>query len=385
MFDRQYIPFFQDVVGGGNSARVDIFNTNGTRRTQDGIYNFFGASANPGSNVRYDMRYDILAPYASANYRIGKLALGASVRFDNGDVTGRTFANRAGDIQAIDVDGNGILSEAERTFAFAPAASVQPVNYEYDYTSWSVSANYRVSQNFSTFARYSTGGRAAAEKILRTPALDPVNGTIAQPDAVYDPVDQAEVGVKFRTDGFFANVTGFWAEVSETNQQLQVGANGVSTLVLVNRGYEAMGAEFEGGVRWGPFSLAAGATWTDAEITRAEIAALEGNTPRRQADMIYHLMPQYETDFFTVGASIVGTTESFAQDTNQLTIPGYTTVNAFLQVRPVDRVVVSMNAYNLFDEVALTDVSSASLPANGLTLVQALPGRNLSASVRFYF
>lgn len=384
-FDRQYIPFFQDVVGGGNSAPVDIINANGTRRTQGGVYNFFGPTAGAGSNARFDVDYSILAPYASANYRIGKLALGASVRFDSGDVSGVTTTNSATSVRAIDVNGDGVLSEAERSFAFPTASTAIPVDYGYDYTSYSVSANYRISQNISTFARYSSGGRAAAEKILRTAAIDPVSGGLARSEAAYDPVDQAEIGFKYRTDGLFANVTGFWAEVSETNQQIRPDANGQTSLVLLTQGYQAKGAEFEGGIRRGPFSLAAGATITSAEITAAADPALIGNTPRRQADVIFQLMPQYENDLFTVGASIVGTTESYAQDQNQLTMPGYTTVNAFLQVRPIDRVVVSLNAINLFDELALTDVSAFSLPANGLSLVQALPGRSVNAAVRFYF
>ncbi|HEV7352165.1 MAG TPA: TonB-dependent receptor [Brevundimonas sp.] len=381
-FDRQYPVFFQDIVGGGQSSLIDIINTNGTFRTQDGFFNFFGP-AGPGSSVRYDVDYSILAPYGSVNYRTGPLALGASVRFDSGQVRGQTIANGATDVRAIDVDGDGVLSEAERTFAF-PAVTI-PVGYDYDYTSWSVSANYRVSENFSTFGRYSSGGRAAAEKILRTVAIDPAGGGLTDPDIAYDPVDQAEIGFKFRTDGLFANLTGFWAEVSETNQQIRQGANGQTELALVSQAYKAIGAEFEGGIRRGPFSLTGSATWTSAEITDAADPTLIGNTPRHQADLIYALLPQYDTDLFTVGASIVGTTESYSQDVNGLVMPAYTTVNAFLQVRPIDRVVVSLNANNLFDELALVDVSAPTVPANGLSLVRVLPGRNVSASVRFYF
>ena len=385
VFDRQYIPFFQDVAGGGNSALIDIFNTNGTPRTQDGIYNFYGPGAGAGSNARYDVNYSIFAPYGSVNYRLGSVAFGASVRFDNGSVSGSTNGNAATDVRTIDVDNDGVISEAERTFAFTVASRAQPVDYEYDYMSYSGSVNWRVADNFSTFARYSRGGRAAAEKILRSPAVSPITGDLLLTDAAYDPVTQAEIGFKYRTDGLFANVTGFWAEVSETNQQIRPGANGQTSLVLVTRGYQAMGAEFEGGIRRGPFSLTAGATVTSAEITDAEDPTLVGNSPRRQADVIFQLMPQYETDLFTVGASVVGTTESYAQDTNLLTLPGSTTVNAFLQVRPIDRVVLSLNANNLFDEMVITDVASDTLPATGVVLAQTLPGRTVSAAVRFYF
>jgi len=375
-FDRQFITVFQDVVGGGDSALVDIINTNGTRRTQDGVNSW-------ATNGRTDVEYRFLAPYGSLNYRIGKLALGGSVRFETGEVRGVTFGNTPTSLQAIDVNRDGVLSEAERTFG--ATVSRIPVDYDYDYASYSISANYRMSENFSTFARYSSGGRAASEKILRTGAVSPVTGGLTNSEISYDPVDQAEIGFKFRTDGLFANLTGFWAEVSETNQQVRPGASGQTELVLVSQGYEAIGAEFEGGIRRGPFSLTGTATVTSAEITAAADPALIGNTPRRQADMIFALTPQYDTDLFTVGASIVGTTESYSQDVNQLVIPGYATVSAFIEVRPIDRVVVSLYATNLFDEFALVEVSAPTMPANGLSLARALPGRNVSAAVRFYF
>lgn len=375
-FDRQQITAFQDVVDGGNSALVDIINTDGTRRTQDGVYSW-------ATNARTDVEYRILAPYASLNYRIGRLALGGSVRFETGEVRGETFGNTPTSSRAIDVNGDGVLSEAELTFG--QTVSRIPVNYDYDYTSYSISANYRLSQSYSTFARYSSGGRAAGERILRTTAINPVSGGLTNTDISYDPVDQAEVGVKFRTPGLFANVTGFWAEVGETNQQLRPDANGQTAFFLVTQGYEAIGAEFEGGIQRGPFSLTGSATLTSAEITEAADPALIGNTPRRQADMIFAMMPQYETNLFTVGASLVGTTESFSQDVNQLVMPGYTTVNAFVEVRPMERVVVSLYATNLLDEIALTEVSAPTLPATGVALARALPGRNISASLRIFF
>lgn len=384
VFDRQILPYLQDVLGGGGSSLVDIRNTDGTQRSLGGALNFAGPAPTGGMS-RTDIRYSIFAPYASMNYRLGKLALGASVRFDNGDVEGTSGTNSASSVRTIDVNNDGIISEAERTFAFVSAADIRPVDYSYDYVSYSVSANYRFSQSFSSFARYSKGARAAADRILNTPAFNALDGSLLVEDAAYDPVNQAEVGLKYRAGGLFANVTGFWADVSETNLQILPGANGITTSLLVTRTYEAVGAEFEGGVRWGNYSLTAGATVTDAEIVKAEDPTLVGNTPRRQANFIFQLMPQYETDLFTVGASVVGTTESFSQDRNQLKMPGYATVNAFLQVRPMDRVVLAVNANNLFDEMAITQVDAAALPASGVVLGNTLPGRSFTAAVRYYF
>ncbi|WP_333605380.1 TonB-dependent receptor domain-containing protein [Novosphingobium sp.] len=382
-FSRALVDVLQDVNGNGNSALIDIIDANGNPVTQNGAVDFVGPA--PALHSAWNMEYRVLAPYGSFNFHKGKVSVGASVRVDTGKVNGNIRTNSPGDVTTIDVNNDSVITNAERSFAFVPLANNMPVNYRYHYVSYSGSVNYRASQNFSTFARYSRGARAAADRILFTPAVNPVDGSLVQKSAAYDPVKQAEVGLKYRANGLFLNLTGFWAKVRETNTQLKPGANGVTVLQLVNRSYRAYGAEFEGGVRHGPFSLTAGATLTNAKITAADDPALVGNTPRHQAGLIFQVMPQYETELFTIGADVIGTTRSYAQDENKLRMPGYATVNAFVQIRPMERVELSLNASNLFNVTALTDVMSSSMPASGVTIAQALYGRTISSSVRFFF
>lgn len=382
-FDRGLVEILQDVNGNGRSALVDIVKPDGTRLTQDGVISFFGPS--PGTHSSYDVDYTVLAPYGSVNFHKGRLALGASVRVDTGKVEGTIRTNSPFDVMTIDVDNDGVITDAERTFAFTPFSRNTPVNYRYDYVSWSASANYRWSDVFSTFARYSRGSRAGADRILFSPAISPVDGSLVEKSAAYDPVKQAEIGLKYRANGVFANLTGFWAKVDETNTQLKPDANGMTVLQLVNRSYRAFGGEFEGGIRRGPFSLTANATVTDAKITAADDAALVGNKPRHQATLIYQIKPQYDTDLLTVGVNVIGTTSSYAQDTNQLKMPAYTTVNAFFQLRPIERVELSFNVSNLFNVKAFTDVAAETMPASGAVLAQTLYGRTASAALRFYF
>ncbi|WP_298164059.1 TonB-dependent receptor [Novosphingobium sp.] len=382
-YERYLLDFIQDVVGGGNSALIDLVNADGTPNSLGGALDFTGPTTGTLHNV--DLRYRVLAPYGSLNLQMGNLSLGGSLRYDSGKVEGTLRNNRPSDVRTIDANNDGVIATAETRFGFSPVTNAAPVNYSYHYTSYSVSANYRPSRSMSFFARYSRGARAAADKILFTPAISATDGGLVDRSVGYDPVKQAEVGVKFRSGPFFANLTGFSARVAETNSQIRPDANGVIGLTLVTRRYSAKGFEFEGGVRKGGFSLTAGATVTDAKIVAAEDPMLVGNTPRHQAKLIFQIMPQYETDLFTIGANAIGTTGSFSQDENKLRMPGYTTVNAFIQVRPVDRVVLSFNVNNLFDTLALTDVSAPSLPAGGVTLAQTLFDRNMTASVRFFF
>ena len=115
------------------------------------------------------------------------------------------------------------------------------------------------------------------------------------------------------------------------------------------------------------------------------VSAIIGNTARRQADFVYQATAQYEDDFFTVGANLVGTTESFTQDNNDLVLPAYNQVNAFLAVRPLDRLELAINANNLFDSVGYTEAEEGSIPGNGIVRARSIAGRTISASVRIDF
>ena len=153
----------------------------------------------------------------------------------------------------------------------------------------------------------------------------------------------------------------------------------------MSRGYRTYGAEFEGSVRQGPFSVVGNLTLTGGEITKAENPALVGNTPRRQATLLYTVTPQYDTDLFTIGASVQGQTSAYSDDVNLLKMPGFTTVGLFAQIRPVDRLVLSVNASNVFNKTAIMEVSATQVPTGGVAGVRTLYGRLISTSARFFF
>ena len=66
-------------------------------------------------------------------------------------------------------------------------------------------------------------------------------------------------------------------------------------------------------------------------------------------------------------------------------LPGFTTVNAFVQVRPTERVTVSLNSNNLFDVNGMFDLDRASIPSSGIVTGRSVNGRTISTSVRFGF
>ncbi len=383
-----FLNLLTDVRGDGDSALVNIRTAGGVPVTQDGYlaYGIGGALY----HRTYDMNYDVDAPYASINYHVGKIAVGASVRYDIGNVKGTLYGAELGGgrvgVTTVDMNGDGVITRAETQVATLPLGQPGRVDYNYDYLSYSAGVNYRVAEQLAVFGRYSRGGRASADKILFTPAVDYTTGKLVDSDSAYDTVKQIELGLKYRVSGVTFNVTAFSAKTGERNTQVNSNAAGDIQVENIVRGYKAKGVEVEAAVSRGPFSVTAGATYTDAKISKdAAHPEFIGNKPRHQADLIFSVTPQVELKYATVGANFIGTTSSYAQDTNQLKLPGYTLVNAFVQVRPTERVQLMLNVNNLFNKLALADVEQAAIPASGVVAGRAYLGRTASATLRYSF
>lgn len=381
-----------DISGGGRNAPINLTTATGVSLTDNGIYAYgFGVSLPISTyHVAYDLQYNILAPYGSFNYQRGKLAIGGSLRWDRGkargNVTSDNFSRGRPTSAPIDVNGDGVISVPESRVAILTLGSSAAVNYDYHYLSYSAGVNYRFAEPFSAFARYSRGARANAERTLQGRNLNQDTGKLFNPEAAFSSVKQAEMGVKFRKGGLTAFVTGFWASTGEKNFQIGANAAGQVVVFQIDRTYSAKGIEFEGEARHGPLSLTLGATWTNAKIDKdATDPTLNGKHPRHIPSFAFQARPQLELSKFTLGTVINGTTSSFAQDTNVLKQPGYVIVSPFLQIRPADRVQISVNAFNVFNKLAIVQLSSAAIPPSGVTNAQVMNGRTLTASVRYTF
>ncbi|MWV29253.1 TonB-dependent receptor domain-containing protein [Aurantiacibacter rhizosphaerae] len=380
--DWLWTSFVQTVEGDGESVLVDVRNANGDLVTQNGVVGYSASFFGNCCRRNYDVSYDTYAPFAALSAELGSLTLDASVRYDFGSADGTITGSDTGfgsGITSFDFNNDGVISPAESQTAVLPLTNARPVNYDYNYFSFSLGANYLLTDDLSVFARYSQGGRHTADRSLFSPAVSTVDGSLPGGDSgVIAEVNQLEGGLKYQGDGLRLYATAFYAETAETNVE-------IAPLLLTDNEYEAYGVELEGSYSVGPFSLSAGATWTDSEIVDANNAAVIGNTPRRQADLVYQGTAQYEDDFFTAGLNLIGTTESFTQDNNELVLPAYTQVNAYLAVRPLDRLEVGLNANNLFNAYGYTEAEEGSIPGNGIVRARSIAGRTISASVRVEF
>lgn len=363
---------------GNNAALINVRNAGGVLQTDNGLVAYGASFFGNCCRRAYNVDYDINAPFASLSFDTDRLSLDGSIRYDA--VAARGFVTADGPVVTRDVNGNGLISVPETKVTVLQLSNPQPVNYNTNYWSYSGGANFRVTDDLALFARHSRGGRANADRILlNNNNISPTSGQLLNNDVAVDFVNQAELGAKYSAGSLRLFGTLFRATTEEENYE-------ATTQTVFSRAYKATGLELEGSYRTGAFSLSASGTYTDAKISRDNISpANEGKRPRRQARFVYQITPQYDGDFFTIGANVIGTSSSYAQDSNQLKLPAFTQVNAFLNIRPLEKVQLSLNANNLFNTDGFTESEEGSIPTNGIIRARSINGRTISASVRIDF
>lgn len=360
-------------VKGNNAALLNVNAADGTSYSDNGLYAYGVPAWGNCCQRNYDMEYDISAPYLALSTQFDNLLIDASIRYDSGTATGFY----AGSVQSeVDMNRDGVISQPERSVSSIDNANASMVNYDWDYTSYSIGANYMFDENLAVFVRASHGGRANADR-LAFGKIRP-DGSVASQDAV-DEVDQYELGVKYRQDNLSLFATAFSAETEEQNFE-------ATSQKFFDRVYDATGVELEATYFIGNFDIRGNVTWTDAEISKDAInPSVVGNTPRRQADFVYSLMGRYNFEQGSAGLSLIGTTDAYAQDNNDLKFDGYTQVNAFASYMLSERLTVSVNINNLFDTTGITEAEEGSVPANDIIRARTINGRTSTLTLRYDF
>ena len=295
-----------------------------------------------------DMEYKLTSPYLNLGYEAGPLNLDASVRQDRQRASG-----------TANIATGGLRYDA---------ASEQQVDYKINHNSYSVGGNYRVTSNLAAFARVSDGVAFNADRILFGTPLDgsaPIN---------INTVKQVEGGVKWRSGGISTFVTLFQAKTDESNYE-------ATTQRSTSNQYDAKGVELEGAYNIGGFRVTGGMTYTDAKITGTapgDVAVI-GNTPRRQAKVVYQIAPTYEFDKATVGASLIGTGKSWGDDAHTIVLPAYEVVNAFVNYRVTEKATLSLSVNNLFNKIGYTEVEGDGHAARSIS------GRAAKVSLSYAF
>jgi outer membrane receptor protein involved in Fe transport len=361
--------YLTEVKGGGTASPLDIATADGTSISQDGLFAYGVPGWGNCCQVEYNSQYTVSAPYAAFGLEAtDNLSFDASVRLDNGRVRGVGHGTSVGE---VDVNNNGTIEEVEKAVAVVDHASKNPVNYNYQYLSYSVGANYLLSENQSLYVRNSLGGSAKADR-----AIFP-SGQYLFMGNPKDMIMQTEAGWKGQFENAVLFVTGFMANTTEE------GGYEATTQRVIENDYAAYGAEIEGAYSKGKFDLRGALTYTKASITTE--GATQGNTPRRQPALMYSVVPTYSFGKHLAGLSIIGQSKSYAQDANILVMPGYGIVNAFVNFNLAPGLNFSLNGNNLLNAVGITEAEEGAIPANGYVRARSITGRSISGTLRYTF
>lgn len=376
-------------VQGGSSQYLHITDADGTSLVDQGLW------APSFLSWEWDLDYTTTAPYANVGFELGDNWLfDVSVRRDSVSANGELISACCGGNTDFDLNGDGVISgntedaSAANGFGFGGGVinlnrangSSQLVNYDADNTAFSVGGSYLFSDALTLFGRYSEGGRAIADRLLQIAGTLNQDGSLTNTTSGFDETEQLEIGVKYNTRDFRLNATLFDTVTQDTQAELTSGLTFI-------REYDATGLELEGLYEFGHgFTLTGNLTWTDAEISSDVFnPALVGKTPRRQADYIYTITPQYQNDNVLVGATFQGSGDFYVQDSNELKQDAYVITNLFATYYISDSLSVSLNVNNLTDEFVITESEESTALAGDIIRARPLNGRTTNLSLKYEF
>ncbi len=366
---------YVQTVQGKDSVLLDVYDAAGNPVTYNGLEAYGQPIFGNCCTRSYDADYTMDAPYLSLTWVPGRWQLDAGLRYDYMKANGSYAAANS---TVLDVNGDGIIQTPEQNVQVVDNGNPQPINYNKKHLEYSFGANYLVSSDLAIFARGSRGARFNSDRLLFGGGIN-ADGSASDGVAI-DVVKQYEGGVKWGTRHTSLFVTAFYATTQEQNQDVTQAQS------LISRDYKARGVEVEGSVNYGDFSLRGGVTYTHSRITRDAITpANVDNVPQRQADWVYQVSPSYRFGAFMVGATVLGTSESYASNPNGLIMPAYTQVNAFARYDLTDRMSISLQADNVFNATGLTEIdqSPGAVQANGLNTARSILGRTVYATWRY--
>ncbi|HEU4592347.1 MAG TPA: TonB-dependent receptor [Steroidobacteraceae bacterium] len=331
------------------------------------------------------------AVYLSDSWRVGQWLLDASVRWENQEAT-----NRVCNLSNVNLDGNPLtvydnaVAACNGTFAIT--------DYDEDFTSWTVGANYAFTDNMSAYVRVNRGGHF----------LDFDNGIRGSTTGNTDPmqvVRNYEVGYKFQNDLIYADISAYFRDFTGLAYQ-QTTPGGAPTGNRLFYGSESKGINFIGALTPGDFRLELVANYLDGEYTDFDAcfpftnvvtgngcAPIEGKQLQRQPKLRYMLTPSYR---FTAPWGDIEPFVTYThvgdrtQDQSGLQQLGsYETWDLGIIANVNDRWQFSLRGTNVTDELGLTESNSrifgVAADTGGVLLARPIEGAEYNFQARYRF
>ncbi len=353
---------------------------------------------NAGWNQKFDATFTDNAAYADLNLDIGDLNLNASGRQEwfhgSGSAQGST-GNPVGSVTISQIDPRTNASVSTTLPYAGYDRTPENINFSENAFNWSLGALYKVTPSLSMFARASHGTRFNADRLTRADNsyFNP-NGTLSQFGLANSkfPVTQYEVGLKNRGDlgggRYSVELTGFYSRYSISSQEINAvvctALLGTPTTTCIVAGkYKDYGVELFATYKNSGFNFVLSATYDNSKKQDNQTAPYlrSANIP----SLTYTGLVSYDVaEKASLGLSFNGQTSTPGGDGNSY--PGSTVFGAFVKVRPIEKLELGLDVYNLFNTYALQG-AAGFVGGSGNTLINAQPttGRALRASVRLNF
>jgi outer membrane receptor protein involved in Fe transport len=380
---------------GQNGALIDVYDATGQALTTAGLTGYnnqWGACC--ARDI--DARFTTDAPYLSLSLATGKLDLDAGIRHE----TFRADGHYSGSKKlpgGLDVNGDGVITGAEKNVYLSDTSNPGLVNYSISYTNYSLGANYRLTDDLSVFARHSKGNRAISDRLLFSANVDAVTGLLAAgggAQAAVAPVKQSELGAKMRgktgLGSYNVSATYFHSTTNEFDydQTRQDNPNlpnyqGPKLNVV---GYKADGVELETAASMGNLGLNVNVVYSnESQTSNLGNPGAVGKTSSGVPKWRYTISPRYAIGALTLGATVRGQGKVFANGDNTIEIDGHYIVNAFANYDFGNGLTGSLNVNNLFDK--FYPAGDAGFVGGSTKVVGAgiQLGRTINASLRYAF
>lgn len=344
---------------------------------------------NGGFNIEQSGRAFNTALYVSDSWQIDKWLLDASVRYENQDAR-----NRICNLENVDLDGDPLTIYNNEVPVCDGTLTV--ADYDEDFTSWTVGANYSFTDYMSSYVRINRGGHFSDfDNGIRSNPNDPPPMQI---------VRNYEVGFKYENPFLYADISAYFRDFTGLLYQ-QTTPSGVQTGQTLVYGSESVGVNFIGALTpTDNFTLQLVANWLDGEYTDYDAcfpysnvvtgdgcAPIEGKQLQRQPEIRYMLTPSYrfllpegEIEAY-VTYTYVG---DHTQDQSGLQQLGtYYTWDFGITALFGENWQVALRGTNVTDELGLTESNSRifgeAVGAGGVLLARPLEGREVTLQVRY--
>jgi len=333
------------------------------------------------------------AIYLSDSWRVNKWLLDASVRYENQEAS-----NRVCNLTNVDTDGNPLTAYNNSVPVCNGTFSI--TDYDEDYTSWTVGANYSFTDFMSAYVRVNRGGHF----------LDFDNGIRGHATGDTPPmqlVRNYEGGFKFQNDLFYADISAYFRDFTGL-QYTPTDANGAqipnSTLIY---GSESKGVNFIGALTPGEhFRFEMVANYLDGEYTDYDAcvpytnvvtgngcAPIQGQQLQRQPKLRYMLTPSFR---FPLGSGDLSAYVTYTyvgdhtQDQSGLQQLGtYETWDFGITANLGENWQFSLRGTNVSDELGLTESNSRifgpAADTGGVLLARPLEGREISFQAKYHW